>query len=97
MKRHTCIICGKKRYEKNMKNVFKSSWACTKNDFDFILDICANDKEIILAQKIIEDLKNLKKIHIQSLLVVTPELTISQVQSLNDYNCEIGAKNEKKF
>ena len=27
-KRHTCIICKKKRYEPLMLNVFGQSWAC---------------------------------------------------------------------
>ena len=65
MKRHTCIICGKKRYEHNMENVFKSSWACTKNDFQFILSSCVDNKEINVAKRIIEDFKKLKLIKTQ--------------------------------
>ena len=44
MKRHTCIICGKKRYEDSMTNVFYSSWACTF--------LCSNHVQIGLAKEL---------------------------------------------
>lgn len=82
--RHTCIICGKKRYEHNMKNVFASSWACTKNDFFFIINTCSDSSEIVTALLIIQNLKSLKRIklsHLSSAENVRPELTFSQAKN----------------
>lgn len=55
-KRHTCIICKRKRYERNMKNVFGSSWACTDK---YYFQTCYVHNDIYLAKKIIEDIKKL--------------------------------------
>jgi len=60
MKRHTCIICGRKRYQVFMKNVFSNSWACEKSDSKFYFTPCYCHSDIILAQKILLDLKKLK-------------------------------------
>ena len=68
MKRHTCIICGRKRNEHYMINVFANSWACEKNDFKFILPPCYVDSEIRIAKQIILDLKKLKKINIRHIV-----------------------------
>ena len=45
MKRHTCVICKKKRIEIKMSKVFLHSWACNYN--------CVNNKEIIEAEQIL--------------------------------------------
>jgi len=61
-KRHTCIICKRKRYEHNMKQVLFNSWAC-KDKYHF--QVCCDNSEIRIAEKIREDLKKLKHIKIQ--------------------------------
>jgi len=76
MKRHTCIICGKKRIELKMKNVFGSCWVCTTNDFMFVTETCSDSKEILIALRIIEDTKKLKNInlkHIATAAVVSDQ------------------------
>jgi len=68
MKRHTCIICGQKRNEFYMTNVFANSWACeivNRNKFIFP---CTDNKEIRIAKQIILDLKKLKKINIRHIV-----------------------------
>jgi hypothetical protein len=81
MKRYTCIICKRKRYEQNMKNVFGNSWACTDK---YMFQYCCDNKEIYEARIIIEKLKTFKHIGLKHLSTistavnVTPELTISR-------------------
>ena len=63
-KRHTCIICGRKRYEHYMKPVLSSSWAC-KDKYYF--QYCCEHEEIKQAQEIIDMLKkfkHIKRLHI---------------------------------
>jgi hypothetical protein len=64
-KRHTCIICKRKRYELYMKQVLFSSWAC-KDKYYF--QVCSSHSEIRLAEKIREDLKKLKIINIKHIV-----------------------------
>ena len=64
-KRHTCIICGRKRYEFHMKKVLVSSWVCTDK---YHFQVCSDNEEIRVAEKISEDLKKLKHIKIQHIL-----------------------------
>ncbi len=59
MKRHTCVICKKKRYEDRMKKVFISSWVC--------LNTCENNEDIKTGKKIKELISQLKKINIKHL------------------------------
>lgn len=78
MKRHTCIICKRKRNETNMKKVFHSSWACTDK---YYFQYCCDNKEIYEAIAIIKKLKTFKFInlkHLSTPVNVTPELTKSQ-------------------
>lgn len=77
MKRHTCIICGRKRYERNMKNVFLNSWAC--HDI-YSYKPCSGHPEIVKAIKILETLKNFKHIKLRhfSQVIVPPERTTPQ-------------------
>ena len=59
MKRHTCIICKKKRYENRMTKVLTTSWACN--------DKCIDHKDIEIAIKIkilYRQLKVLNRQHI---------------------------------
>lgn len=79
--RHTCIICGKKRNELFMKNVFGSSWACTKTNSYLYIKTCVDSSEILTALEIIQKLKTLKRIklsHLSTASNVRPELTISR-------------------
>ncbi|WP_321777786.1 hypothetical protein [Sulfurimonas sp.] len=64
-KRHTCIICKRKRYEYYMKSVLKSSWAC-KDKYHF--QYCCDNKEIEIAENIRQELKKLKFIKIQHII-----------------------------
>jgi len=69
MKRHTCIICGAKRYEEHMKNVFGNSWACAKSKYYFQSSVCCEHEEIKDAIKVKEIVKNWKHLnykHLQS-------------------------------
>ena len=84
MKRHTCIICGRKRYERSMKKVFLHSWACSdKHSFN---RYCYEDEDIKLAIKILDDISKIKNPVIKNIIKsktispqnVTPERTISQ-------------------
>lgn len=56
-KRHTCIICKRKRYEHNMKKVLINSWACIDK---YYFQYCIDNKEIIETQKFINLLKTFK-------------------------------------
>ena len=67
MKRHTCIICGRKRYELYMKKVLVSSWACTDGIYHFS-NPCAYHQEILEAQEIIEKISSFKYITIKHLV-----------------------------
>lgn len=64
MKRHTCIICKRKRYEMYMKNVFYNSWACKDKYF---FQYCCDNKEIHEAKIIIDKLKTFKYISLSHL------------------------------
>ncbi len=64
-RRHTCIICNRKRYERYMKPVLHSSWAC-KDEYHF--QVCCDNKEIRIAEKIIEDIKRFKHINIRHIV-----------------------------
>ena len=64
-KRHTCIICKRKRYERNMKKVLMSSWAC-KDEYHF--QVCCDNKDIKIAEHIKEELKKLKHLKIQHIV-----------------------------
>jgi len=56
MKRHTCIICKKKRYEDKMSKIFEiGGWACK--------DKCEEHKDIEIGINIIMLHKKLKKIN----------------------------------
>lgn len=60
MKRHTCVICKKKRYTGFMKKAFSHSWVCANG-------ICENHKDIVAIKKIIKlyrDLEKVTKVHI---------------------------------
>lgn len=85
MKRHTCIICGSKRYKSNMKNVFLNSWACIKTKYYFQTSVCSDSleiKEAIEVINIISKWENIKLTHLRKIneisLIVTPERTISR-------------------
>jgi len=56
-RRHTCIICGKKRYEYKMKPILSSSWVCCTKQLR-----CCDDEEIKIATKILKNLEQLKKL-----------------------------------
>ncbi len=64
-KRHTCVICGRKRYERNMRKILNSSWVCTDK---YHLEVCCDNKEIRIAEKIREQLKELKHINIRHIV-----------------------------
>jgi len=64
MKRHTCIICKRKRNEMYMENVFYNSWAC-KDKYNF--KYCYCNKEIDEAKIIIDKLKTFKHISLKHL------------------------------
>ena len=64
MKRHTCIICKRKRNEIYMKNVFKSSWAC-KDSYHF--SVCSDHTDIRVIIKIFDLLKTLKHLNVKHL------------------------------
>lgn len=51
-KRHTCVICGKKRYEDRMKKVFIQSWACISS--------CYGHNDVIIGEKMLSLEKELK-------------------------------------
>jgi hypothetical protein len=86
-KRHTCIICGSKRYEHHMKKVFGNSWAC-KNNYHYshfnYFSLCCDNREIQEAIKVIEMVSKWKHISLKHLSTiseispenVTPELTM---------------------
>ena len=66
-KRHTCIICKKKRYEENMKNVFLNSWACSVNIYMSYLDyMCYEHNDIRLVKKILELKSQLKVVSLNN-------------------------------
>jgi len=64
-KRHTCIICNRKRYERYMKKVLVSSWVCTD---EYHFQFCSDNEEIKIATHIQLELKKLKHIKIQHIL-----------------------------
>lgn len=85
MKRHTCIICGSKRYENSMKNVFLNSWACSipLSYKRWTHYVCAGHIEIREAIQVIKIVSNWNKISLKHLSKispedVTPEQTISR-------------------
>ena len=54
MKRHTCIICKKKRYEVYMTNVFGNSWACSSNVwYRYTGYLCVDHPDIRFVQTIL--------------------------------------------
>jgi hypothetical protein len=63
-RRHTCIICKKKRYESKMKKVLVNSWACRYLERN-MNSYCYEHKEIKIGEKILEDLKKFKIIKIK--------------------------------
>ena len=64
-KRHTCVICNRKRYERYMKPILTSSWAC-KDEYYF--QHCCDNEEIRIAENILKDLKKLKHIKLQHIV-----------------------------
>lgn len=54
MTRHTCIICGKKRYEKKMEKAFLHSWVC--------VETCSEHQDIPKAKEILSLYSQLKHI-----------------------------------
>ena len=52
MKRHTCIICGKKRYERVMRNVFQQSWTCSLEKCLFHADVLTVKKILLLSKEL---------------------------------------------
>lgn len=60
-KRHTCIICKKKRNQSKMNKVFKNSWACKDPLYYFSsMPSCSEHTDIVKVKKIIEDLEKLE-------------------------------------
>ena len=55
MNRHTCIICGKKRYEIKMEKILISSWVCIKD--------CSKHEDIPKAKEILSLYSQLKHIN----------------------------------
>lgn len=78
-KRHTCVICGKKRNEHRMKNIFGNAWVCGVNDSYFSRITCADHSDIFLSIKILNDLKKLKKIRITH---IAAAMSVQDGQSL---------------
>ena len=68
MKRHTCIICKRKRNEFYMKKVLINSWACndTYSSYrGFNFSPCCDNKEIRIAENIIGELKEFKYLNVR--------------------------------
>lgn len=63
-KRHTCIICKRKRYERNMTKVLVDSWAC-KDTYYF--KYCCDNEEIRIAENMLIDFKKFKHVKIKHL------------------------------
>ncbi len=59
MKRHTCVICKKKRIEIKMSKVFLQSWACNYK--------CVENREIIEAEQILFMISKWKKLSLKHL------------------------------
>lgn len=59
MKRHTCVICGCKRYEHSMDKVLIRSWACNY--------LCSTHFEIKQAENVLKILKSFKILKLQHL------------------------------
>ena len=76
-KRHTCIICKRKRNESYMVNVFSSSWACEKSKY---FGNCYCHSDIYIMKKIILLNSELKILNLSAMsrVFVIPELTKSQ-------------------
>ena len=76
-KRHTCIICKRKRNESRMINVFSNSWACEKYKH---LGNCYCHSDIYIMKKIISLESELKILNLSAMsrVFVTPERTKSQ-------------------
>lgn len=64
-KRHTCIICKRKRYERYMKPILFSSWVCKD---EYYLQVCSDTEEIRIAERIREDLKKMRFIKVQHII-----------------------------
>lgn len=61
MKRHTCIICKRKRYFDRMERAFLNSYVCSDNL------VCRENEEIKIAKEIIglsNKLKKVNKVHL---------------------------------
>jgi len=54
MTRHTCIVCKRKRYSKNMISVIRKSWACADTD-------CFLNENIEIGKKILSLYEKLDK------------------------------------
>lgn len=67
MKRHTCIICGSKRYESKMTNVFLNSWACSSPKYYFQRMVCSDHKEISEALLVLNIISKWKLISLNYL------------------------------
>jgi len=65
--RHTCIICGRKRYKSSMKRVLNKSWACSDNKYNFRA-YCYEHSDIKLAERILEDISKIKNQTVRSVL-----------------------------
>ena len=61
-KRHTCVICGAKRNEEFMVNVFKSSWACKSVLGYSFATPCYCHSDIDISRQILENVKKLKHV-----------------------------------
>lgn len=78
MKRHTCIICGSKRVEHKMENVFLNSWAC-KRDYTNMgrFRNCYCHKDIDILKQILELQKKLSLLNLSYISKnVSPERTL---------------------
>ena len=64
--RHSCIVCGKKRYQRYMKKVLHSSWACSSG-YWFQTSYCYEHPEILKAENILNEIKDFKFIKKQHL------------------------------
>lgn len=77
MKRHTCIICGSKRKEEYMENVFVNSWACKRRRFT--LRACWLHPDIDILKQILELKKKLALLNLSYIYKnVSPEQTNTQ-------------------
>jgi len=64
-KRHTCIICKRKRYEIFMKEILVSSWVCTD---EYKHKFCSDNEEIKIAVEFKKKFDKFKYINVRHLV-----------------------------